>query len=131
MQQACESMRALFNYACIAWPANKKKQNYMGKKRFELARKNIYKMITLLQLANERASQTLYKNDLHNVGCTQAFIDNLLTIATNLQSRQSQHATAKTERPIATTHRISLLNTVYSQLAVIRKCTRILMIKNG
>jgi hypothetical protein len=103
----------------------------MGKKRFELARKNIYKMITLLQLANERASQTLYKNDLHNVGCTQAFIDNLLTIATNLQSRQSQHATAKTERPIATTHRISLLNTVYSQLAVIRKCTRILMIKNG
>lgn len=104
----------LFNYAEITFPDNPLAKDIFGN---NIYRKNRYiqtGMIEVLQVAYTKANMEPYKSALITQGFIQTRIDELNTLALNLQSTNNTQEVKKTERPELTQDRIEKHNAVWN-----------------
>jgi hypothetical protein len=104
----------LFNYAELTFPDNPLAKDIFGN---NIYRKNRYiqtGMIEVLQVAYSKANKEPYKSALITQGFIQVRIDELNTLALNLQSTNNVQEVKKTERPELTQDRIKKHNVVWN-----------------
>lgn len=110
-------------YAQLAYDENPALQNVFGQPQWEAARADADKMISALTLANEFADKNPYKTDLMNKGLSQQNIDDLLTIAADIEQKIKTHKTKKQDRPVSTEERIVINNTVFKTMKTVNICS--------
>ena len=114
MALARKRLGRLYNYAEITFPDNPLAKDIFGNKNY---RKNRYVqtgMIEVLQVAFSKADTEPYKSALIAQGFIQVRIDELNTLALNLQSTNNVQEVKKTERPELTQDRIKKHNIVWN-----------------
>lgn len=112
-------------YARLAYPDSPAKQRIFGQDKWEKARNDQQKMCKALKLAHSFANQVPYKTALLAEGMTQANIDNLLTIADNIDLKDTLQEKAISGRPVTTEERIQVNNIVWKRQQQISVCSEL------
>jgi hypothetical protein len=123
-----EGMRGLDGldiYARLAFPDSRAKQRVFGQDTWDKARDDQEKMISALTLANSFADAAPYKAALLAKGMTQGDIDNLATVAANIELKNTLQEKAKSGRPVTTEDRIQVNNIVWKRMQTISICSEL------
>ncbi len=115
VDEGADALNTLDNYAKITYKDSPAKQRVFGQDKWEKARNDQEKMSTALKVANKFANEDPYKTALIAKGYTQTQIDNLLTIADNIDTKNLLQETAKAGRPVVTDDRIRVHNIVWQR----------------
>ncbi|MEO8149646.1 MAG: hypothetical protein ABI723_18555 [Bacteroidia bacterium] len=126
-----DGLNILFLYSEITYPTDIVKQRIFGQDRMAKARTDQEKMMNLLQHAHSFANKTPYKTDLLAKGYTQTEIDALLTIATNIGSKNRLQEDAISNRPVTTQDRILVYNPIYARMQLVYKCAQVVFAGNA
>lgn len=103
----------LNTYAKLAYKKDPAKQQAFGQKDWDKAYSDQEKMENALEFANDIAKDEPFVTDLSAKGFTVADNANLLTIATNIHSRNILQENAINKRPVTTAERITLYNSLW------------------
>jgi len=123
LKSGMDALHIIDVYAQLAYDENPALQNVFGQPQWEAARSNADKMITALTVANGFADKDPYKTELMSKGLTQQNIDDLLTIAADIEEKIKTHKTTKQDRPVSTEERIVIYNTVFKTMKTVNICS--------
>lgn len=131
MELGRKRMVRLYRYATLAYPDDKLARDKFGYKLYKKARFSQPKMQEALRVAYTTATTEPERSDLINAGFTIAFITELNTLATELNTfNQTQEAT-KISRLEGALHRIIKFNTVWKFIKDINKASKIVFLENA
>lgn len=125
MQQGYAALQTLGGYAKLAWPMDVARQRVFGQQYWADARNSTLKLQEALELAYAKANSASYKPDLLAKGYTQPEIDQLNSLATDLQTKNGLQEAMKVGRHVTKRDRIALLNVVWSHMQTINTCASI------
>lgn len=123
------NLQILFSYVNIGWESEAK-MNEFGKNKYLKARENYNKMIDLLKLAFNTAQESENKTVLLNVGYSQIQIDELNTLANEIDAMLLQLNEAKSNRYILTEERITAMNNVWAFMKRLNKASKVVFVDN-
>jgi len=129
MALAQKDLQILFNYVNIGWESVAK-MNEFGKNKYLKARENYGKMIELLELAYNTAQESENKAVLLNVGYSQVQIDELNTLANELDAMIMQLNEMKSNRFVLTEERITAMNNVWTYMKRLNKASKVVFVDN-
>ncbi|MEO5570594.1 MAG: hypothetical protein ABIT08_00965 [Bacteroidia bacterium] len=119
-----EALQQLFRYAKITYPNNEVKERSFGQNDMDKARNDQEKMENLLERANLQANKTPFKSELIAMGYLQPQMDNLLTIADNIHTKNLVQNSGINNRPVTTQQRIMVYNIVYVRANTVYQCAQ-------
>lgn len=125
MQQGYAALQTLGGYAKLAYPNDTARQRVFGQQYWRDAYNNTLKLQEALELAHAKADSPTYKADLLAKGYTQADIDQLNALATDLQTKNGLQEALKAGRKVTKHDRIALLNTVWEHMKTINTCANV------
>ena len=125
MQQGLAALQTLGGYAKLAWPDDIARQRVFGQQYWRYAYSNTLKLQEALELAHAKADNANYKPDLLAKGYTQAEIDQLDALATDLQTKNGLQEAMKMGRHVTKHDRIALLNVVWEHMRTINVCASV------
>ncbi|MEP7168331.1 MAG: hypothetical protein ABI855_03085 [Bacteroidota bacterium] len=125
-----EALQQLFRYAKITYPGNEVKERSFGQDKMDKARNDQEKMENLLERAHLQANKTPFHADLIAMGYLQAQMDNLLTIADNIHTKNLLQNSGINNRPVTTQERIMVYNIVYVRANTVYKCAQEVFVGN-
>jgi hypothetical protein len=127
---ACSKYGELRYFVLQAFPASKGVQNQFGLGNYSsYARRSAARMLRLMQDLHKVA--TSYKTELLAVGYSQAKIDDIDTIAQQLEDAISAQSLAKKERPKTTADRVSALNACYERMMQVNAAAQIVYMQDA
>lgn len=126
---AQRNLQILFNYVKVGWES-KAKLNEFGKNKYQNARSSYSKMIDLLELAFITAEETNNKTVLLNIGYSQSQIDELNTLANEIDALLLQLNELKSNRYVLTEQRIKAYNTVWEFMKRVNKASKVVFVDN-
>ncbi len=125
MQQGFAALQTLGAYGKLAWPNDVARQRVFGQDTWRDAYNNTLKLQEALELAHTKADSASYKPDLLAKGYTQVEIDQLNTLATDLQTKNGLQEALKVGRHVTKHDRIALLNVVWEHMKTINTCASV------
>ena len=125
MQQGYAALQTLGGYAKLAYPTDAARERVFGQQYWADARDNTLKLQEALELAHAKADSASYKPDLLAKGYTQIEIDQLDTLATDLQTKNGLQEAMKMGRHVTKADRIALLNVVWEHMRTINVCASV------
>ncbi len=111
-----------------AFPENKSVWDQFGYNDYEKASRSQSRFIQFLLKAHKWAVK--YTVQLNAVGCTNARIAEIKTLAENIQSFNLDQETEKGTRPEETDNRIKALNRIWATLSRIRRAGKLIYFNN-
>lgn len=123
------NLQILFSYVNIGWESEAK-MNEFGKNKYLKARENYNKMIDLLKLAYNTAQESENKAMLLSVGYSQIQIDELNTLANELDAMLLQLNEMKSNRFVLTEQRITAMNNVWTFMKRLNKASKVAFVDN-
>jgi len=131
MQQGYAALQALGGYAKLAYPTDKARQRVFGQQYWSDAYNSTHKLQEALELAHTKADHADLKPALLDKGYTQAAIDGLAALATELQTKNGLQEAAKAGRKVTSRDRISLLNVVWEHMATVNICAGVVWVNDA
>jgi len=129
LDEAIEAARAALSdlnlRARLAFADNAEMQRSFGQDRWPRAWRVPNRMEEALRLARDVANEPDVNAALLAQGMNQAQIDNLGTLAGNLNERTIDKNIMKLDRQVATSERIRLMNAVYAKMKEINTCAQL------
>ena len=125
MQQGYAALQALGGYAKLAYPSDPARERVFGQQYWADARDNTLKLQEALELAHAKADSASFKPDLLAKGYTQPEIDQLNTLAMDLQTKNGLQEALKVGRHVTKADRIALLNVVWEHMRTINTCASV------
>ncbi len=125
MQQGYAALQALGSYAKLAYPTDQSRQRGFGQQYWSSAAKSTLKLQEALELAYAKADSADLKPALLAKGYTQADIDQLETLASELQTKNGLQEAAKAGRKVSRHDRVSLLNVVWDHMRTVNICASV------
>ena len=125
MQQGYAALQTLGGYAKLAYPTDSARERVFGQQYWAAARDNTLKLQEALELAHAKADNATFKADLLAKGYTQAEIDQLDTLASDLQTKNGLQEASKVGRHVTQADRLALLNVVWEHLRTINTCASV------
>ncbi len=125
MQQGYAALQALGGYAKLAYPTDISRQRGFGQQYWRDAYSNTLKLQEALELAYAKADSAELKPALLAKGYTQTDIDQLETLATELQTKNGLQEAAKIGRKVSRHDRVSLLNVVWDHMRTVNICASV------
>ncbi len=125
MQQGYAALQALGGYAKLAYPTDISRQRGFGQQYWRDAYSNTLKLQEALELAYAKADDATLKPALLAKGYTQADIDQLETLAMELQTKNGLQEAAKIGRKVSRHDRVSLLNVVWDHMRTVNICASV------
>lgn len=122
MQQGYAALQTLGGYAKLAFPTDVSRQRVFGQQNWSAAYNSTNKLQECLELAHEKADSAVLKAALLAKGYTQADIDGLNTLASELHTKNRLQEAAKAGRKVTKHDRISLLNVVWDHMRTVNIC---------
>lgn len=122
MQQGYAALQTLGSYAKLAYPTDLARQRGFGQQNWSNASKTTLKLQEALELAFAKADDAALKPALIARGYTQTEIDQLNTLATELQTKNGLQEAAKAGRKVTSQDRIGLLNIVWDHMRTVNIC---------
>ncbi|MCX6351313.1 MAG: hypothetical protein NTX03_05570 [Bacteroidetes bacterium] len=120
--QGGDALDDLDSYAKLAYKTDLVTQRVFGQNTWSAARVDADKMVDALEEAHNMANQAPFKAAIIAKGATQGFIDNLLTVAQNLNLKIKLQKDAQSKRPVSTQTRIILNNGLHNHRQDIKIC---------
>ncbi len=111
LDQCREKYRDVKYYAGKAFPNSKEAMKEFGEGQYSKLRNSPLKMVQFMETLHGVA--TKYKNELITAGFSQAAIDEIAALTTQLRNDNKAQQMNKKERPTETRKRIETLNTYY------------------
>jgi len=112
-------------YAKLAWPSDKSRQMVFGQQNWTEAKRNTLKLKEALQRAYKYANDDDYKGPLTAKGMQQGDIDQLQTIANDIETKNNTQELAKGTRPVSTRDRTVLHNAVWTRMETVNTCAQL------
>ncbi len=125
MQQGYAALQALGGYAKLAYPTDTARERVFGQQYWADARENTLKLQEALELAYAKADSASFKADLLAKGYTQVEIDQLNTLAVDLQTKNGLQEALKVGRHVTKADRIALLNVVWEHMRTVNTCASV------
>ena len=125
MRRGYSALQDLGMYAKLAFPDDVARQRVFGQQLWNDAYDNTLKLQEALELAYNKADDAAYKTPLLDKGYTQAEIDELNTMARDLQFKNGLQESAKAGRAVSRHDRIMLHNIVWGHMRTINTCAQI------
>lgn len=125
MQQGYAGLNTLGVYAKLAWPNDLARQRVFGQQNWYKSRNSTLKLQECLQLAHTKADSAAYKAALLAKGYTQPQIDQLGTLAGELNTKNGLQEAAKAGRKVSSRDRVALLNIVWQHMQTINVCAAV------
>lgn len=125
MQQGYAALQTLGGYAKLAYPTDSARERVFGQQYWAAARDNTLKLQEALELAHSKADSATFKADLLAKGYTQAEIDQLGTLADDLQTKNGLQEALKVGRHVTKADRIALLNVVWEHMRTVNTCASV------
>lgn len=125
MAQGYAQLRQLAGYAALAWPDDVARQRAFGQNRWPGARAKVLELAEALELAHGMAQHPDYRPALLSKGYTQAAIDQLSALATELSERNGLQESAKADRKVRRHDRVELLNRVWERMGTLSICAQV------
>ena len=125
MQQGYAALLTLGGYAKLAYPRDSARERVFGQQYWADVRENTLKLQEALELAFAKADNASYKPDLLDKGYTQAEIDQLDSLASDLQTKNGLQEAMKVGRHVTKVDRIALLNGVWEHMRTINICASV------
>ncbi len=125
MQQGIAALQALGGYAKLAYPTDAARQRVFGQQYWSKAYNSTLKLQEALELAHAKANSAPYNSDLQAKGYMQVDIDQLDTLATDLQTKNGLQEALKVGRHVTKHDRIALLNVVWGHMQTINTCAKV------
>ncbi len=125
MQQGYAALQALGSYAKLAYPTDISRQRGFGQQYWGNAAKSTLKLQEALELAYAKADSAELKPALLAKGYTQADIDQMETLAMELQTKNGLQEAAKIGRKVTRHDRVSLLNVVWDHMRTVNICASV------
>lgn len=125
MQRAYAALRVLAGYAALAWPADRSRQRAFGQDKWKAAHQSTLRLAEALELARATAEDTDFKPHLMAKGCTQADIDQLAALASELRQRNNLQEAANADRKVKRHDRVLLFNAVWQRMTTLSTCANV------
>ena len=130
VQEGYEALRELGIYATLTYNNESARQTVFGQNTWAAARSDHEAMITALETAHHKASESSYHDDLLAKGYTDVKIATLLTIADDIRSLFLIQDSARNERSVITQDRVRIYNSVWAILKSINIAAKMIFAKN-
>jgi hypothetical protein len=128
MQRGHAALRVLSGYAALAWPADRSRQRAFGQDKWKAAQQSTLRLAEALELAHATAQDPDFKPHLMAKGCTQADIDQLAAMASELRGRNNQQEAANADRKVKRHDRIMLFNAVWQRMTTLSTCASVVWV---
>jgi len=131
LTESITAMYRFYGYAKIGYEGDRSELMKLGYGELAKARINAGKMVELLELAYRRAEEPDIKAVLNSTGFTQADIDALATLASELDSKIEERTDARTNRYKLTSERIAAFNKVWEYMREISNACKVVYYENS
>lgn len=125
MQQGYAALQTLGGYARLAYPTDPARERVFGQQYWAGAKESTLKLQEALELAYTKANNPVYNAELLAKGYTQPEIDQLDTLAEDLQTKNGLQEALKVGRHVTKADRIALLNIVWEHMRTINTCASV------
>lgn len=122
LKLCCHKYTDVIYYATKAFPGNKAILREFGQGAYSKVCTSRLRMVQFMETLHGVA--TKYKTQLIAASYTQAAIDEIATLATQLRTANQAQQLHKTQRPTETRQRIEALNTLYTMCKQVREAGR-------